>query len=400
MLDYSDIADDEGASGWIATSDAFLLTTVLLLGVVWSLFQKQASDRAQLTELTETISRLSATTPTSLELERELATLLNGAESDDERLTQVEALKERLASITKLERELQATREALNAEREAHAQIAAQMKELEKAKEMATRLSAEVARLKQELAQLQGRLDRELATNRQLKEALAVAEKRAERAQGLLRERSEQILKPLSRALLTIRIRSRNLPESLDLDLYVQDPLDRICSWRNPRIQSKRAEMATLIPSEYLQNIEVNDGEVDANAVTEEAYYSSEIVPGSTERPYLVFCMLRETAAQASALKLEQPVEWELVYNAPDSPSIRRKGTTVVPRSGKVMVQASGDLYLRLFPLAAFQVTEDSDRELVALERDQIPDLPRGWQKNRLQEGAAPYVKFPDQNQN
>jgi len=398
MLDHNDPTEDDGTAGWIATSDAFLLTTVLLMGVAWSLFDANAKQRARVQELTDTNSRLLAAAPESLELQRQLETLLGGAQTDAERLRELEAIRKRLATITDLERQLAAAREELKAERESRKQLVAQMKALEKAEELATRLNAEITRLQQELAQAQARLDSELAANRKLKEALALAEKRLDQVQGLLRERSEQILKPLSRALLTVRIRSRNLSETFDLDLYVQDPRDRICSWRNPRIQSERAEMATLIPSEYLQNIEVTDGELDADTLTEEAYYSAEIVPGSTERPYVVFCMLRETTGQAAASKLEQPVEWEIVYNAPGRPPIRRMGTTVVPRSGKVMVQASGDLYLRLFPLAGFHVMDESVADLRILERDEIPDLPRGWQKNRLQEGAAPYVKFPDQN--
>jgi hypothetical protein len=232
--------------------------------------------------------------------------------------------------------------------------------------------------------------------NSELERQLRELRESARLAQSVIRDRNERVLRPLNGAPLVVRIRARNLRMDLDLDLYVQDPNDRLCNWKYPRVENRRAEVATLIPSEHLATFETEGETGLTNVLTEEAYYSAELLPSQSNRPYLVFCMLRETGDRPTGEQISQAVDWEVVVNRKDEPIVRLFGQATVRQSGRVMVQSTGDFYQGLVPLAGFyweSITAAVPKQIPA---DALPEVLRGWRKGKLREGATPFIKFPE----
>jgi hypothetical protein len=229
--------------------------------------------------------------------------------------------------------------------------------------------------------------------NRELENRLQELQKTTQLALTMMSERHEAIFRPISKAPVVVRIRSRKIRPDLDLDLYVQDPLDRLCHWKVPRIENRQAEVATLIPSELLIRAQTDADAQATQLFTEEIYYSTELLAGPASRPYLVFCMLRETGEHRTGEQIAQPVDWEVVINRKDQEPVRLTGQTIVSQSGRVMVQSTGDFYVGLVPLAGFHLQSAAQPEPIQVPTEELPEVLRGWRKGKLKEGATPLGK-------
>ncbi|HBH51093.1 MAG TPA: hypothetical protein DDY91_04285 [Planctomycetaceae bacterium] len=231
------------------------------------------------------------------------------------------------------------------------------------------------------------------AANRELENRLQELRHTTQLALTMMNERHEAILRPISKAPVVVRILSRQMRPDLDLDLYVQDPLDRLCHRKVPRIETRQAAVATLIPSELLVNVETDTDSQATQLSTEEIYYSTELLAGPASRPYLVFCMLRETGEHRTSEQIAQPVNWEVVINRKDQEPVRLTGQTIVSQTGRVMVQSTGDFYVGLVPLAGFHLQSVAQPEPIQVPTEELPEVLRGWRKGKLKEGATPLGK-------
>ena len=160
----------------------------------------------------------------------------------------------------------------------------------DKQKEAESRRAAEAEKLAGE-AMAKAREAQDQATNAENR--ASKAEDRASRAEAKAEELSavvekherrqleeqERILRPLETAELVVRIFSEGLPSSLDLDLYVQDPNDRLCYWHNPRIVSLDAETGMLISSEDMR------GSRGGDLLLEGAHQLGQALPGLLHDP-------------------------------------------------------------------------------------------------------------------
>lgn len=392
--------DEENVAGWIATADLFFLTAILLMGLAGSAMFLNARNQKIIAEQhRQLVQQTQQAQQVQQAQQAQLDTLLKQMNSCGITLQELEALFDRKLAAKEWRELIKELRDRVKPFEQLEAELVELRELVSVQKARILQAEADLATAQAELAKARSEIAELRARNTQLAGALRLNEDQLKKIQGLLRQRSEQILRPLNNAVLVVRIRSHNLAENLDLDLYVQDPLDRICNWRNPRIQTDRAETATLIPSEYLRSIEIQkDGQADVG-MTQEAYYSAELLPSSSANPYVVFCMLREVGTGGAGPPLQQEVDWEVEWKPKSGQIARLTGSTVIRQSGRVMVQATGDLYQRLFPLGGFYVPEQGEPELVQIPDDELPVIPRGWQKGRLKEGAGPFVKFADQNQ-
>ena len=120
-----------------------------------------------------------------------------------------------------------------------------------------------------------------------------------------VKELQDRALKPLDVAKLVVKVSTKALPAWLDLDLYVQDPEDKICYWKEPRILTDYAETSMLIPSEDLRGVGTS---------AEEIFYSVRLIPASPNPTYLVFVMLRENGRQQPPEPLSVLVEWNVEF--------------------------------------------------------------------------------------
>jgi hypothetical protein len=224
-----------------------------------------------------------------------------------------------------------------------------------------------------------GRIADVTAENERLAQANKDLMDRLTQCEVFLKRHNERILKPLEAARLVVKIRSVvPLDEELDLDLYVQDPRDEVCFWLSPRILNAAGEQATLIPSEDLREVQ---GLIDAGTrpVAEEVYYAAEPLLEGGQAPYLVFCMLRKIGATARGA-IQQTVEWEVILkDNRNAECDRYVGEFLVSETGAVTNCELGRRYPGLVPLTGFEIVRDATPEIRPLERDQVPDLLRGW---------------------
>lgn len=443
MYRYDSLAEEFETPGWIAMSDALILTTVLLLGVAAATVDYSARQRSLIGSMSGRLTILESAQARIAELTRE----------NDELKKQNPRLESQPSSWTSLRDQLKTELAKASAEldrlrqqsEEMNQKMKSQGMELARWKSEAGRLDDELQVVKMALKSLRSDLggareskenvEQELEAARLRIVSLAMtsaqsdmarqdAEKQLERSQSdtdelrnlvgqlrqqlqdhsgklenyelLLKERSEQILRPLDTARLVIRIRSRDMPTNLDLDLYVQDPQDRLCNWRHPRVLTDRAEEATLIPSEDLRTVITLRDDALTGAWTEEAYYSAQPIVGPTDRPYLVFCMLRESDGSPQIESVNQTVEWEVTLKNSEGKDLRLVGQRVLSQSGVVLVTKRGEFYVRLLPLTGFRVMDAEIPDARELPSDEMPELLRGWQKRRHNEDAVPFQKLRD----
>ena len=353
---------EEESSGWISLVNFLLLTTALLTGFG---LQSAISD-PNLYELRDT--------------EPDHSGHLSSTEMADPRL-QKHSLGDEVEVRTRLRKQLQ---DAVN-ERD---MLRQQQREAVAAQDTEGHLASKKAEI-----------DVLKDMNRELENKLLDLQQTTRLAFSMMSERHETILRPLSKAPVVVRIRSRLKKADLNLDLYVQDPLDRLCHWKVPRIESRQAEVATLIPSELLVMGETDDDSNVTQFLSEEVYCSTELLAGPASRPYLVFCMLRETGERYTGEQISQPVDWEVVIQQKDQAPMRLTGQTTVKQSGRVMVRSTGDFYVGLVPLVGFHLQSAVQPEAIQLPTEDLPQVFRGWRKGKSNEEAVPLGKSPEMKQ-
>ncbi|EDL59218.1 coiled-coil domain-containing protein [Gimesia maris] len=216
--------------------------------------------------------------------------------------------------------------------------------------------------------------------------------------QEWFQQQNDRIMKPVETARVVIRVRAEDLPKSVDLDIYVQDPEDALCFWKQPRVLTEFAERATLIPSEALRFESVKKNRPPSSNIEEETYYAS--IP-LTGKPYLVFCMFREKSKKTKYHPILQKITWDISIKNADSEAKILKGERILNCStGGVEVDKTGDttteLYPGLEPLTGFTVSDADKPEVTLLDEDELPGFLRGW-KELTGEGTR-YQKQSDQN--
>ena len=295
---------------------------------------------------------------------------------------EIELLKKRLADPEKRETQLQLKlADALK--------LVEQLRlELKQARESELELLAKNKQLENELADANSRIEKLELEN-------ALLGNNNEKLKGTLDAQKERILKPLETAGLVIRIRARNLNSNYDLDLYVQDPNDRLCSWKNPRILTKTSQQATLIPSESLRMAHESDGTKPSRSLTEEAFYASDVTPG---KPYLLFCMIRKIGEFTESEDIEQLVEWEITTKRPNAARHVLNGQTVVTKTGAIKVTPIGETYPGLMPLMGFEIANPDPLELRRIVESKMPKLPRGWGLKGYNLQDPEFIKLNDQD--
>ncbi|QDU52931.1 hypothetical protein [Gimesia panareensis] len=213
---------------------------------------------------------------------------------------------------------------------------------------------------------------------------------------GRLAQYNDRFLKPLKSAKLIVKIRTPTQPDSeLDLDLYVQDPRDEVCYWMQPRILDQKGERATLMPSEDLDIL----GLLDVNGPTpiaEEVYYVGEPIVEHTQKPYLVFCMIRKEGVTETE-PIRQNVEWEIILKS-DKNQIadRLVGKRMILNSGAVLNSELGIRYPGLTPLTGFVVIGAAHRRIEMVSEKELPVLFREWTNQPTGEHRKPLVKLRD----
>jgi hypothetical protein len=307
------------------------------------------------------------------DLDRQLGTLRSELEGKSDLLSKAEARqREATAEVLRLATALAAAEASLIAQAE-------QVKRLESYAAEADRLRARLAAAEEERASLV------LAQNRE-RDQLHDARTRIEQ---LVRERDaarERILKPLETSDLVVRLRCHSLPQGLDLDLYVQDPNDELCYWKQPRILTKDAETGMLIPSEDMR-------ELDGSA--EEIFHSIRVKPTGPRTPYLIFCMLRENGRAKAEKQIAVEVEWQIQLRRSGKLIEVDRGRQIIRTAGQVLVQEGRYIYPNLIALHGFSLS-GQPQELSFARLDAVPDLPRGWQRTAARDDAQRFEKIRD----
>jgi hypothetical protein len=433
----SEAASEEETPGWISMVDSLMLTSVLLFGLVLlagdrvvehreltqlriekSLFDTEAGRSAKLEKENEELrkrlldaNQVSARAEDFESVLERLCILDSNLAESDFRRQELESMVGFLSDVNQrlIEYAFEVGRDrdmlgslTIDLEQKVTA-LEARVVELEDAEEKFLKLASDFERARQDLSVLQGRLEERERLVTELREQLkrkagelTEQTRKTAVAEAIIRDRADRILRPLTSALLVVRIRASNVRDDLDLDLYVQAPNDRLCNWKNPRVENGNAEVATLIPSEHLLTLEANSETGDTVTLTEEAYYSTEFAVSKSTNPYLVFCMLREAGEKPTGGDVAQAVDWEVIVNQPGQDPRRLTGRSSVRQSGRVMVQKSGEVYLGLVPLVGFYRDSADSVAPVAIPAPELPDVLRGWRRGKLQEGATPFIKFPD----
>ncbi|MCA9179150.1 MAG: hypothetical protein KDB14_32035 [Planctomycetales bacterium] len=412
MPNHTHLSHDNGhdsAIGWISIAELFLLVGVVMIGVSAMLDDKAVGSQAESQDLRTQVALVEKQHATALEaLGTAEATRLRAEATRD---AAVQQLKDANDSLTAAQ---QAATAAQSAADEARKTAAAanqseqaaitQLKAAESAKQTADRLRAdaerklaEAANHTKQAAAIQARLnvvERELAAANTL-----IAKYRTAWGQMLEQYKSletrlelanARVLKPLDNDRIVITLSCQSLPSHLDLDLYVQDPNDRICYWRDPRVLEGVAETAILIPSEDLKQVQSSD----STSQVEEKYFSTMVASGH-DMPFLVFCMLRNTSDGAEALaELSQPitVNWRLELKAPDgSIGVTKTGEVQVTRSGAVVYEKSYQ-FTGLTPIVGLGWTDMNDVRITPSQ--DLPPVFRGWRSTTVQENAKTVRKI------
>ncbi|MDC0176260.1 hypothetical protein OAJ60_04940 [Planctomycetaceae bacterium] len=207
----------------------------------------------------------------------------------------------------------------------------------------------------------------------------------------------DRFLKPLDSARLVVKIRTA-LPSQteLDLDLYVQDPTDKLCFWKTLRVFTERGEQAMIIPSEDLKILrDVSDPEKLPS--TEEKYCAKQPILKRPKQPYLVFVMLRKINA-STVSSVEQVVKWEVtVKNEKLEKVAEEVGQRTVTTTGALTTRKKGDfLYQGLRPLFGFDVTDRKGLKIELLPNKDLPEYLRTWEPRDHLPSDPPYKRIRD----
>jgi hypothetical protein len=311
--------EDESTIGWVSMTDIFLLTTVLM--VVMTIFVQvrfdRYRDRAAITQeqvaaLHQQITRLKGENePLQLEMKKLEALEAQIAEFE----TQANLAGEEIAGLHQQIELLKQNKEIL----QARAQEAEEFKRrLADSKVSAALLEQKLANTQTQAADLENQLQEKEQLVQQLQDRLVETPE-----ESMLRT-------PLS-ARLIVKVWAY-LPKDYDIDLFVQDPRNRICFYRNPNIFEADVEVATMLLSEYLKK--------RPSGYTEEAYYSDRFIlsENAAEDSYLVFAIIRNERT-GEAQRLEQPIQLHYEVSVRDD-----TGRLAVGRSqrGAVRINLAG----------------------------------------------------------
>ncbi len=370
---------DSLAIGWISMAELFLLVGLVMIAVcvllagrhakavqagqaVTKVKEGLAAEKADLT------NRLSETKDEAGKKADEVSQLQDELEWEKEQREQQE--KKWKEDQTTLQTRLKQRDEQLDGQKE-------RIDELERQVDGHQKVAEGDRQRRQKLEQLLEKHERSLD---ELGEKLDEYELKLAKA-------NERIVRPLEKASLIVRLRADSLPDGLDLDLYLQDPLDRLCSWRDPRVISTNAETAFLIPSDDLRH---------EDETTEEIYYATEILQKSN-KPYLIFAMLRRTEEREFESAEGWSLQWELTIRNADGSETIRSGTAAIRRSGDIVVADGKRIYPGLSPVAAFAVTGSEDYKVNVLALADVPGLPRTWDRKRVPDDAERFMKIREQ---
>jgi predicted nucleic acid-binding Zn-ribbon protein len=392
--------------GWISFSEVFLLGVVVLLATALFLEVRVIRGKNKTRELSDKLD-------TVMDRGRSLTERIRALEVEL-RLAQVEqrrhrAEAEKLAeTVKRLNGELAVLKEPLSLLREKEeelwlAQIGERRHkaEAEKLAETVKRLNGEIAALKDglRLAQNEERrrkteaveqgktieqLNDELAT---LKKDLALSASKYEEILKVIKDAEDRILRPLDSAKLVVTLSCKKLPDGLDLDLYVQDPDDQLCYWKQPRVLTADSETGMLIPSEDLR--------ARANQ-TVEIFYSNRLLSKDPNHPYLVFAMLRTTGS----IEAIEPVEiiWEIKARKGAELVVLGQGTKRLSQAGRVVVRDRLYVYSGLNPLCSFEVPGPATSDQTVQMRSDVPNLLRGWETSSIPEGSTDFNRIRDRS--
>jgi len=440
----SDLPLEEETPGWISMVDSLMLTTVLLFGLVLVSWDRLViAGRAHTSLVTSLESRASLLEEEKRILVAKIRDVSDELEEARATASEINELSGRIdqlrlsLELAQCERdqlldEIAGNRDSSVAEKMINEQLEQQLKHVEgqrqelerslKRAEMrladadaelanySTRIEAlmsERETLEGHVTQIQAKLKQETDERRRLDRIieqmkgsvvkaetdLKTAQEKAERYESSIRNQSDRVLRPLTNALLAVRIKGKNARDDLDLDLYVQDPQDRLCYWRNPRVDDGESEVGTLIPSELLMTLQDFDESTGRTSTIDEAFYSMEFDPSSSDRPYLVFGMLRETGSRPTGSKIDQEIEWEVVVRPPGQSDQVLNGTVVIPTSGRVLVQKSGQpIYTGLVPLFGFSRLSRDTFEPVVVVPGSLPKMLRGWEEGKASKIGRAHV--------
>ncbi len=412
------VDSDSQTIGWISIAELFLLVGIVMIAVA-ALLDSDLTVAAITNEGNhDEISQLKATVKlkdqkiedrdlriktlnseiATESLEKEKAILLAGTldtkkTAAERRAADAEtARKVAIAEKDRFEQQVK----ALSGEQSAVVAALTQAEQARLAEETA-RKAAEAAR--KTVIEEKTRLTQQLTALQAAHAALAkLAEEQKnsiEKLEVKLVEAHSKILNPLQNEKLVVSIWCTDLPDSLDLDLYVQDPSDDLCNWQTPRILFQAAEIAVLILSEDLRR--ANSTFEDGKSTVEEKYYSTRLLQ-EPEKPYLVFAMLRQTGVKElirEPVKLARPitVNWQIEVKRPKRPSLVETGQAEVEVAGAVIFDKSY-LFPGLTPLFGFDVTSPDQPEIHVMGRDAIPHLFRGWEAKDVTEDAKNFKKI------
>lgn len=208
-----------------------------------------------------------------------------------------------------------------------------------------------------------------------------------ERLNKIIKDAEDRVLRPLDTAKLVVTLSCNTLPEGLDLDLYVQDPDDQLCYWKQPRVLTADSETGMLIPSEDLR--------ARANQAVE-IFYSNRLLSRGPDHPYLIFAMLRTTAPTEAI----EPVEviWEVKARKGAELVIVGRGTKWLSQAGRVVVRDRLYVYSGLNPLCSFEVSSSVTANQTVQMRADAPNLLRGWQRSSIPEGSKDFHRIRDRS--
>ncbi len=223
------------------------------------------------------------------------------------------------------------------------------------------------------------------ATSQSQAQEIAALTAKLKTIEGIVQKARDHSIKPLANAALVVRLRCLNPPEWLDLDLYVQDPNDKLCGYTTPRILERDTETGIIIPSEAI---------ISLDGSTEEIFKCTRAITGILQKPYLVFCMLREKG------NLKAPSEFKIEVEC--RVELQRNGNIETVDSRKLTLDKKGNLYVKDKKYYYPGLTAIHAFELIGipgaydfLASQLLPDLPRGWQATKIQGTQA--IKVEDQ---
>lgn len=350
--------DESDTPGWISMADALILATILLVGLTFGTSQYAAGRQ-------RTVEQKEKARQSLLEEVSRLKTALKEEEA------------ERKADQAKHEQE-QATLE--EAKQELEKQSGEQAAELKEAETKLKSTQKDKEELKREFEQTKVQTKKQEEEHRnEVTELMLLMQ--------LLGGRNTKSAPP--NAKLTIRISCSDLPDDLDLDLYVQDPKNRMCFLRNRLVKDEQAGLAILVESEDRHKF-VREETIEDSTI-EESFYALDPIPTGNDRPYLLFCMLRgDKNYGRKPLVPSVTVDYEIKVQDSNGNEHAITGSARVDKTGQILITKDTSRYPGLTRLTGFTVNPNSEAFLQEALLDPEDKLPRGWSLEKIPPWAVP----------